>query len=372
LRAAIIGAGPAGTLSALNLYEKAEVIVFESKQSPGFPVKCGGLVSSDCFEELKKYCRVEKALLNRIKGAFFFSPSGKFAEVTGKTGGIVIERKILDSMLLKKAGEVAEIRMKSKVLAVSGNRLKFASPEGENYITCDIILGADGTESTVAVELGFERPEIFSGKQYLIEFEPMKKNMVELYFGKRYSDGFFGYSIPVSDDLARVGVVSRKNPSAYLERLLRSHPSVSERAGKSIIEVNLGAVPIGIVDFVGENAALIGDSAGMVKPYTGGGIYYLLKAAEVLGEKFPDLHEFKREYMRRFGKEYRIGEKIRRLYDIFDDRDYDSLIGIARDIDFSRIHMDRPSTALEALPRLLRIIKNISLSSKVLMAFLDL
>ena len=205
-----------------------------------------------------------------------------------------------------------------------------------------------------------------------MEFEPLEKGMVELYFGKRYSDGFFGYSIPISDDIARVGVVSRENPSEYLERLLKTHPSVSERAGRSIIEVNSGAVPVGIVNFVSENAVLIGDSAGMVKPYTGGGLYYLMTAAEVLGSEFPELNGFKREYMRRFGKEYRVGERIRRLYDILDDGDYDFLIGIARDIDFSRIHMDKPSTALEFLPQLLRMVKNVSLSSKMLRAFLDL
>jgi len=369
LKVAIVGAGPAGTLTSLNLSEKAEIVIFEAKQSPGFPVKCGGLISEDCFKELKKYCKVERSLINKIRGAFFISPSGKYAEVAGKTGSAVIERKILDSMLLKEAGKIADIRMKSRVFEISENTIKIVSQKEKYSEAFDAVIGADGAESIVAKELGFERPEIFSGKQYLMEFEAIQKDMVELYFGKRYSDGFFGYAIPLSEDVARVGVVSRENPSQYLERLIDEHPSVSERIGRSVFEVNSGAIPIGLINFVMGNAVLIGDAAGMVKPYTGGGIYYLLKAAEMLGEFFPDLRKFRQTYMSRLSREYTVGERIRRLYDILDTKDYDTLVEIAREIDFSEVHMDRPSTALSALPKIFKMVKNVSLASKMVRAF---
>lgn len=366
LKVAIIGAGPAGSLTALNISDKAEITVFEAKQMPGFPVKCGGLISVDCFNGFAKYCRVKKSLLNRIEGAFFFSPSGKFAEVTGKAGGAVIERKVLDSMLIREAGKNACIRIKSKVKEIVGDKLKVISPEKSYTESFDMIIGADGAESIVANHSGFERPKMYSGKQYLVEFEALNKNMVELYFGKKYSSGFFGYAIPISEDIARVGVVSRDNPSLYLKNLIEEHPSVSERAKKTILEVNMGPIPVGLTEFVRNNVVLIGDSAGMVKPYTGGGLYYLLKAAEIFGETFPSLEKFRIEYLERFSKEYRTGDRIRRLYEILDDEDYDYLIEIARDIDFSKIHMDRPSTAFDIFPRMMRLIKNPSLLTKLM------
>ncbi len=368
LKIAVVGAGPAGSLVALNISDKAEVTVFEAKQLSGFPVKCGGLISEECYNALSKYCRIRKSLLNRIDGAFFFSPDGRFAEVTGKTGGAVIERRILDSMLMEKAGKGASIRIKSKVTGVAGNRLKVTSPEKSYIESFDMVIGADGAESVVARNVGFERPEIYSGRQYLMEFEALSRDMVELYFGRKYSDGFFGYAIPISDDLARVGVVSRDNPSFYLENLIKNHPSVSRRAKKTILEINMGPIPIGLIDFVKGSTVLIGDSAGMVKPYTGGGLYYLLEAAEMFGETFPNPEKFRIQYMRRFSKEYRSGERIRRLYEILNDEDYGVLIDIAKDVDFSKIHMDRPSTAFDLIPQIMRLLRNPPLVTKLLRA----
>ncbi len=366
LRVAIVGGGPAGSLTALNLKDKAEVTIFEAKQSAGFPVKCGGLISSECFDGLKKYCKADKSLINKISGAFFFSPSGKYLEVKGKSDAVVIERKILDYLLLKEAGKFADVRVKSKVINLKGNRVESISHTERRYEKYDMIVGADGVESIVAKICKFNRPEIFLAKQYLIEFESIERDMVELYFGKNYSNGFFGYAIPIDESTARVGVVSKSDPSFYLNNLVKKHPSVSERIGKNVFEINSGAIPIGLIDFVKENKVLIGDSAGMVKPYTGGGIYYLMRASEIFGEVFPNINEFKKLYLKTFSREFDTGIKIRKLYDILNDEDYDFLIKIGEDIDFSKIHMDRPSTALEFLPTMLRLIKNIPLASKIL------
>lgn len=361
----VVGAGPAGSLSAINLSKKAEVTVIEARGSAGFPVKCGGLISEDCFERLKGYCRAEKALQNRINGAFFFSPSGKYAELVGRSRAVVVERKLLDALLLREASKNSEVRLRTRFDSGTANKVRLVENGVERFEEYDYVVGADGAESRVAKTFGFSRPEIFSGKQYLMEFEALDSGMVELYFGRKYSEGFFAYAIPVEKDVARVGVVSKKDPSSFLDRLLREHPSVSERAGRSVYEVNSGPIPIGLVDFVRENAALIGDSAGMVKPYTGGGLYYLLRASEILGEHFPSLNEFKEEYMREFGKEYLAGEKIRKLYEVLGDGDYDFLIELAENVDFSQVHMDRPSTAFRLIPEVMKIAKRPGLAVRI-------
>ncbi|WP_456478373.1 geranylgeranyl reductase family protein [Geoglobus ahangari] len=361
----VVGGGPAGSLSAANLSERAEVTLVEAKGVSGFPAKCGGLISEDCFEALSRYCRASRALQNRIDGAFFFSPSGRYAELRGKSRAVVVERKALDPMLLQAASKSVDVRMKTRFDGADGGKVRLVEQGEERFERFDIVIGADGPESMVARTYGFERPEIFTGKQYLMEFEPIDERMVELYFGKKYSSGFFAYVIPVEKDVARVGVVSRGNTSVHLERLLTSHPSVSERAGRSIYEVNSGPIPIGLVDFVRDGVALVGDSAGMVKPYTGGGMYYLLRAAELLGEHFPDMEGFRKSYLKEMGREYSSGERIRRLYDSLDDEDYDFLIEVARDVDFSSLHMDSPSTALKLLPEVLKLVKRPSIAVKI-------
>ncbi|WP_346297727.1 NAD(P)/FAD-dependent oxidoreductase [Geoglobus acetivorans] len=366
----ISGGGVAGSTSAINIGEKAEVTIFEAKSASGFPVKCGGLISEDCYVAYSKYVDVKKALLNSIRGAFFFSPSGKYLELYGSSGAVVIERKIFDQLLLREASKSSEVVVKSKVDAVGDRKARIITPEGEKFVEFDVVIGADGAESRVARDLGFRRPEFFVAKQYLMEFEVLDEKMVELYFGRSYSDGFFAYAIPLEDDLARVGVVSRGNPDEHLRVLLEKHPDVSRRKKGGILEVNAGAIPAGLAEFVRANAVLIGDSAGMVKPYTGGGLYYLLRASEILGEVFPDLQAFRKAYLGELGKEYRTGESIQKLYGILNDSEYDFLIEIGKDVDFSTIHMDSPSSLIRLIPSALKMIKKPALIKKIAGSFL--
>lgn len=358
----IVGAGPAGSLSALLLGRKNDVLLVEEHQTVGFPVQCAGLISDKCFESYKKYCRIKKALENKIKGAFFFSPSGEFFLAPGDA--YVIERKILDEMLLERASEVAEVLVKSKV--------KF---EGKNPIVQDkkvlaeYIIGADGVNSEVAKAFGFKRPDIMTSLQFEVKFEAIDENCVEIYLGKAYSD-FFAYAIPLGDT-SRVGVIAKQNAMEYMRNLLEKHPSVSKRIKGSVLELNSGVIPLELVDFVKERVALIGDSAGMVKPHTGGGLYYLLIAAEKLAESFPNLEAYEENFLRELGSEIKVGKKIRKVYSL-DDSELEAIIKSLRNFDFSGIHMDRPSTIKhpKVIFRILKIILNNPSLLKIALKFL--
>ncbi len=348
----IVGAGPAGSLAALNLGRRFNVVLVEEHQAAGFPVQCAGLISESCYYELKKFSR--RSFVNRINGAFFFSPNGDYVELVGRRRGVVVERKTLDVELLAKASEVAEVWLKAKYM---GSKLKVASilhESRERSIEYDCIIGADGVSSRVAEEFGFKKPDIYTAVQFETSFECLDENMVELYFGKSYSDSFFAYAIPIDGELARIGVVSKTKPLDYLRNLIKKHPSVSKRIKGSFLELNVGAIPIGLNEITKDEVCLIGDSAGMVKPYTGGGIYYHLRAAEILGESFPDLQMYRKRYVKEMGIEYSIGSKILKLYSVLSDKDYDDLVKFGKGLDFSKLDMDHPSSLLSILPTLIK------------------
>lgn len=345
----MVGGGPAGSLAAIMLGKEHDVVVAEEHQTPGFPVQCAGLISKDCFTAYSRYCKIKRAVDNRIKGAFFFSPDGNFVEARGEA--YVVERKMLDSMLFNRASDFAETLVKLRVRfegrsAYAGNR----------RVDADRIIGADGVNSVTAKYFGFERPELFLAVQIEARFDPIDENYVELYFGNDYSRGFFAYAVPLGDT-ARIGVVSKTDPLACLRRVIEKHPSTSKRIKGGVIELNVGAVPIGLVDFVKENVALIGDSAGMVKPYTGGGLYYLLVAAEKLAESFPNLEDYRKAYLKELEKEYKFGQKLLSLYSKLSDEDYNQLTRALRDFTLSGISMDRPSTLLNATKAAIRLAK---------------
>ena len=85
----------------------------------------------------------------------------------------------------------------------------------------------------------------------------------------------------------------------------------------------------------------VGDAAGLVKPTTGGGIYYSLisgqLAADVLDPALksddlaePRLRHYEERWRARLGSEIRIGLKFRALASRLSDRAIDSLVELAR------------------------------------------
>ena len=342
----IVGGGPAGSLSAIAL-KNYDVTVVEEHTSAGFPVQCAGLISERCYRELKKFsdCKV-----NDIRGAMFFSPNNS-VELEGKMRAVVVERKILDRDLLAKASEHANVMIKTKFLGVEKGKAVLRSVGKRIELDYDYIIGADGVYSTVSNVFRFERPKIYSALQITCKFDCISEDLVEIYFG--FSD-FFCYAIPF-DGFAKIGVISSQNPMHILKKLLRW---LGERVKGDILELNAGAIPIGLVSFVKDNVMLIGDSAGMVKPYTGGGLYYILKAVEKL-EHFPNLKKIQKEYTKDLGIEYKVGMKIAKLYTILEPEDYDYLIGVAKEhADLARgLDMDKPSTLLKLIPLILKIVK---------------
>ena len=306
----IVGGGPAGSLSAIAL-KNYDVTVVEEHSSAGFPVQCAGLISERCYKELRRFsdCKV-----NDIRGAVFFSPNTS-VELEGKVRAVVVERKILDRDLLAKASEHANVMIKTKFLGVENGKAVLRSVGNKIELDYDYVVGADGVNSTVSKVFNFERPKVYSALQITCKFDCISEDLVEIYFG--FSD-FFCYAIPF-DEFAKIGVISSENPMPILKKLLGW---LDKRVKGNILELNAGAIPIGLVSFVKDNVMLIGDSAGMVKPYTGGGLYYILKAVEKL-EHFPNLKRIQKEYVKDLGIEYKVGMKIAKLYKILDIEDYD-------------------------------------------------
>ncbi|MDI9646759.1 MAG: NAD(P)/FAD-dependent oxidoreductase [Archaeoglobales archaeon] len=343
----VVGGGPAGSLSAILLSKKGyNVLIAEEHASPGFPVQCAGLISERCFEEYSKYVSsIKKTVEKRIDGAFFVSPSGFSLEAKGKA--YVIERKLFDRILFEKASFYAETSVKSKV--EFGKEIR----SGGKKVTAKNILGADGVYSSVAKHFKFERPRIYTCLQVETKFKPLDERYVELYFGKSYSD-LFAYVIPL-EDTAKLGVICRNGAAERLKKFMK-HRCIAGRVGKSTLELIAGAIPDRLVSFVKENVALIGDSAGMVKPYTGGGLNYLLIAAEVLAKNFPNLKNYEKEYRRKLWKEYEAGKLIRKIYSM-EEKYLDDIFLALKDFDFSGIDMDNPSTIIKKIPELLRVIK---------------
>src|SRR3989338_5793210 len=112
----------------------------------------------------------------------------------------------------------------------------------------------------------------------------------------------FTWLIPEGNGVVRLGTIAN-NPYQELNSFMEKNKISGE-----IVEKNAGAIPIGSCELVRENAALVGDAACQVKPITSGGIYYGMKAAEMLADaiKEGDLSLYTKKWTEEFEQEIKI------------------------------------------------------------------
>ena len=128
------------------------------------------------------------------------------------------------------------------------------------------------------------------GLVYAVEVEienvqDIEPHAVEVYFGKAYAPGFYGWLIPRLDGTAKLGLATNKgNPKEFLQRLMSKHPVASKQLAKAkITQTSYHVITLGgPIDKTYANGFLaIGDCASQVKPSTGGGVIFGLTCAKI-------------------------------------------------------------------------------------------
>ena len=132
-----------------------------------------------------------------------------------------------------------------------------------------------------------------SGLVYAVEAEvesvqDVELDAVEVYFGKSYAPGFYGWLIPKTDGSAKVGLATNHgDPREYLKRLMTKHPVASKQLAKAkITQVGYHAITLGgpIDRSYADGFLAVGDCASQVKPTTGGGVIFGLTCAREAAE----------------------------------------------------------------------------------------
>ncbi len=157
----VVGGRVAGSTSSLFASKGGlDVLMIEKRQEIGTPVQCAEFTTKDTFKPLeikpsKKYLRTD------IEGVDFYAPNGKHFRVKGNnlygfTEGYVLERKIFDKQLAiesAKAGTDIMVKTTVKDLIIKDGRVcgVVAKHLGKTFdIKADIVIAADGLESTIA------------------------------------------------------------------------------------------------------------------------------------------------------------------------------------------------------------------------------
>lgn len=342
----VIGAGPAGLASAQELAARGrDVLVLEEHPDVGYPVHCTGVLGREAFEELDL---PRDAILGYARSASFAAPDGLSVVVeSDHIVAAVIDRGRFDGLLARRAAD-AGARLET------GRRVRRVEVQEEAVVVragCDdgahrarACVLACGARYRFNRELGLGVPRAFlQSAQVEVPFPDTPH--VEVQFGREIAPAGFAWTVPFHRDgrpHARLGLMcardARRRFAAYAADRAR-------RFGLERLEIpapRLKFLPLGPVSRTyGPRVVAVGDAAGLVKPTTGGGIYYGMLsgrlAAETLDEALAQdtlaarhLRVYETRWRQRLGPEIRAGLAFRAIATRVSDRGIHALVELAR------------------------------------------
>jgi len=285
----IVGLGPAGSVAAISALRGGhEVYVSEKLPSAGKRTVCTGLISKQTLEFLKRYMDVERIVLQRIKKAVLHFWNGQTMEIRHKEGAYVLDRKKMDCLLAKEVEKNGGfVRYNEKIREPSQYKSKN-------------IIGADGANSTVAEHFGFPKIEKLAlAATAKIDDEIVEKQSVHLYFNG-YTRGFFSWIVDMGKKQeVGCGVILPNNVYHAFEKFARNIGIRAKPEESAVIPLRARkktGAKIG-----GRNVLLVGDAAGHVKAFSGGGLAYGLRIAELSAEFIDNPSGYEQEWRRRYG-----------------------------------------------------------------------
>jgi digeranylgeranylglycerophospholipid reductase len=299
--AIVVGGGPVGSYAALNLAKLGiKATVFEEHSTVGFPSHCAGHISIKSLRSMGLYPLPKGIVENTFCAANFHSPLGsRFSIKLSCPVTLALNRARFDQFLANKAQNAgASLVLGSRVqslLLMEGyvKGVKIGQTEGsEQKVYSKIVLDAEGVSSRLLKQTGLRALKT-SGIVYAVEAEvdkvkDVELDAVEVYFGKAYAPGFYGWLIPRPDGSAKVGLATNHgDPRECLRRLMFKHPVASKQLSKAkITQVGYHAITLGgpINKSYADGFLAVGDCASQVKPTTGGGVIFGLTAAKIAAE----------------------------------------------------------------------------------------
>jgi len=334
----VVGAGPSGLYCARLLGKSFKVLVLEEHKEIGSPVQCSGLVSKN----LENFVKIDRGFVeNEIMGAILHS---KKSEVKlEKPGGsaYVIDRgkfdrflaKGLKSKVLLNAG-VREIKIRKGFVSVKTDGKEFRSR---------MLLGCDGSNSIVRNHFCVRPQEILKGL-IAIKKERDDSDFVELWFDKALlPDGFF-WRIPRGKSI-EYGMLSGNARFRDLEGFFNLRLKGCEKRA--------GLIPTGFQKTYFPRTLLVGDAAGQVKPWSGGGVVYGLTCAKIAKDVVKKAllsNSFSEEFLRQYetgwreeiGKNISLGLMFREFYKDLDSEGLERFFERLKNKNLNKIDMDFP------------------------------
>ncbi|MAW60930.1 MAG: hypothetical protein CMJ94_08855 [Planctomycetes bacterium] len=309
--ALIVGAGPAGSHTALRLARAGHRVGLLDARSFPRAKPCGEFLSPACLpmlQELELLDPLIDAGAAQVRGMHIASPAhqtqGDYSPLGGYASshghGLGVRREVLDTLAVEAAGKHPGIRLllgwrAEQPLRAEDGRvcgLTARDPEGHSApLRARFLIAADGLHSRIARELGWSRPASTPPRFAIVaRFDEVpERQMAGLhvlgrdYFAACPIDGG-SYTANLVVDRAQMRGGQHGLRALFQERLQEAPVLARVLGDRKPSEALLACGPLRSRTrrTTGPGAALVGDACGFVDPMTGEGLYYAMRGAALL------------------------------------------------------------------------------------------
>jgi digeranylgeranylglycerophospholipid reductase len=340
--ALVVGGGPAGLYAAWRLAHAGfAVVVCEEHEAIGSPVHCTGVVSAGSFDE---FTLPRETILNSLTTVRFVSPAGLQVRYTPKSPeAVVVDRAAFDCRLAAQAVAAgAELRLQTRVSSVEFTRTGVRAIAAGGPIDARLVVLASGASYQLQrrLGLGLPRAHLHTAQR---ELPANRLGDVEVHFGAGVAPGGFAWAVPVDrpdGPHVRVGVMATGHAPGWYDAMVdRLAPrwGVAHDAHRPRVKfLPLSAIKRTYAD----RLLVVGDAAGLVKPTTGGGIYYSVLSAALAADvaepalrqdrlQASSLRAYQTRWRRRLAGEFHAQSALRSVAQRMSDRQIDALFELA-------------------------------------------
>ncbi len=303
MRVGIIGAGPIGSYLGQKLSESGEeVFIFEKKRSVGKEA-CSGLISSRLWDHVPK----KKLLIENKINYSVLHFKNKSVKINFNPEMHVVSRTKLDKYFVKRAEKSGARIFKNhelrRVFHFKNHRpqISVQNKRKTKVFEFDRLIGCDGSDSSVRKQMKLSQPKMRTG---IIVYKNKrdKSNFVDIW----PTNNGFTWRLPRG----------KKTEYGILEDIHNAKREFNKFSRKNKVsrkKLISSLVPQGLITSGSNNVALCGDAAGLTKPWSGGGIIWGLRAADMLVESFPNIQRYNRKLNKTFSPRIFYSKLVEKL-----------------------------------------------------------
>jgi len=285
----VVGLGPAGATAVYEMSKRGyNILAFDKQKHPRYK-PCGGGLSARIEKIIDSdFKNIVEREINKVN--FVVRGAGEIHAVSKNTIVFMVMRNMFDNFLIEKARNLgAEIHETEKVVRLEERENYVVVVTEKNKYFSDFVIGADGISNTVANSIGLKpnkRNAVVIEAEIKVKEKLFKKLNREMFFDFGYIPYGYAWIFPKAHHLSiGAGGIKKiiKNPKPYYLDFLSKYEIIDEIETK---QEYIYTIPVfnGKSKLTTSRTILIGDSAALVNPFLGEGIYYAIRSGQIAAE----------------------------------------------------------------------------------------